>query len=241
MFAQYFNVLKFIGIYLILVPMLLGGCLSLISRRNKQLIVNLWGTKAQIFLGGLGIIIHELSHSLVALLFGHRITKVQLLHFPNPADPGDNSLGSVDHQWNDRSFYQRVGNVFIGVAPIIGNVAALISLTNWLMPGLLSLFSSTAAPLNLTLGRSILWLFLVTNISIGGFDLSSADLKNSASGLLALFTAILAVSLIISLLAPTTFFTWLQPWLSQFYLALGISLVFALITLILLYLVSWHQ
>lgn len=77
MILQYLTTLKLIGIYLFLIPILLGGSLSLISRHNKQLIVNIWGVKAQLLLGGIGVIIHELSHSLVALLFGHHITRMR--------------------------------------------------------------------------------------------------------------------------------------------------------------------
>ncbi|MBU3829970.1 MAG: hypothetical protein H9843_03625 [Candidatus Limosilactobacillus merdavium] len=242
MILQYLTTLKLIGIYLFLIPILLGGSLSLISRHNKQLIVNIWGVKAQLLLGGIGVIIHELSHSLVAVLFGHRITRMRLLHFPNPHDPNDNSLGSVDHSWNNHSLYQRVGNVFIGIAPIVGNTAVLILITNWLMPGILSWFSLSTTTAAFSWSKFFIWLILVININIGGFDLSSADLKNSGSGLLTLLTIILIVSFFVSLFTtPAVVSVWLRSWLSWVYIALAISLVLDLITLAILTILTWRE
>lgn len=242
MVNQYLAILRLIGIYVILIPVILGACLSLISRFNKQLIVNLWGVKAQVLMGGIGVIIHELSHFIVALLFGHHVTKMWLLHLPNPNDPTDNSLGSVDHQWNNHSLYQRIGNVFIGIAPIIGNTLALIFLTYWLMPSLLTWLHLASASGDFSWGRFFLWLVLVTNINIGGFDLSSADLQNSGSGLVTLLLFILVISLIVSLVTTTTAVVgWLRQWLSWVYVALVISIVFDLVTLLILYLISWRE
>jgi hypothetical protein len=47
---------------------------------------------------------------------------------------GDGSLGSVQHSYNPRSTYQRIGNFFIGTGPIwLGT--ALVSLLAWLLLG----------------------------------------------------------------------------------------------------------
>lgn len=242
MIASYFTILKFVGLYLIVIPVILGASLSLISRWNKQLIVNHWGSNAQILLGGIGVIIHELSHSLAALLFGHRISSIRLLHIPDPHDPTDNSLGSVDHQWNNNSLYQRIGNVFIGIAPIIGNTLALILITNWLMPGILTWFRLNHHSANFTWWKLLLWLFLAINISIGGFDLSSADLQNSASGLVTFVVLILIASLFANFVtSPAELANWLHSWLSWVYLALSLALVIDLAILLFLHLLTWRE
>lgn len=95
---------------IVIVPSLLTIGLSTINRRNKQLIVNYWGVKSQLWFGGIGVIVHELSHLMMALLFGHKITQVTLLNVPTPENP---TLGSVRHSWNEQNKYQQLGNFFL--------------------------------------------------------------------------------------------------------------------------------
>ena len=90
------------SLYLLLIPLLFGSALSLVSHRNKSLVVIYFGFFAQVIGGGVGIIIHELSHLIVALLFRHQIKGVALLRIPRPND-GDTSLGYVQHAWQTTS------------------------------------------------------------------------------------------------------------------------------------------
>lgn len=232
MIDSYLRILERVLLYLVLIPVTLSALLSWISRYNKQLVVNRWGVRPLLFFGGVGIIIHELSHFIVALLFRHQVTRVSLLRLPKPNDPTDNRLGSVEHQWNPKSFYQQAGNVFIGIAPIIGNVVALVLFTNWLVPNLISGWSTLDFFTNTTLSRFLIWLFLTINISIGGFDLSRADLVNSRAGLLTLVALILLVSLICALIPlPTGLTASLTQLRNIIYFSLIFSLVFNLLTL----------
>ena len=241
---NYFRILGALALFLVLIPVLLGTITVLISRRNKVLTVVIGGFYAQIILGGVGVIIHELSHLLMALLFGHQIVSFRLLHIPNPSNPGDNALGYVNHAWNEHSFYQRVGNVFIGIAPVVGCTLAIIGLTQWLVPGIFELWQAVIAQaeipqIQLTAGRLILWLILIANIAIGGFDLSSADLENSATGLMMLLAVFLITALILSqfttgpLVAQT-----LQNWLVPFYWSMIFALLINLLMLGILSLLS---
>lgn len=240
----YFKVLGALGLFLVMIPVLLGTLTVMISRRNKALSVVIGGFYAQILLGGIGVVIHELSHLLTALFFGHQIVSFRLLHVPDPHNPADNALGYVNHAWNERSFYQRVGNVFIGIAPVVGCTLAIIGLTQWLVPGIFTLWhaliTQTETPqIHLAAGRTILWLILIGNIAIGGFDLSSADLENSATGLMTLLIAFLAAALILcqfttgSVVAQT-----LRTWLAPFYWSLAFALLINLLMLGILSLLS---
>lgn len=70
------------SLYLLLIPLLFGSALSLVSHRNKSLVVIYFGFFAQVIGGGIGIIIHELSHLIVALLFRHQIKALPCYAFP---------------------------------------------------------------------------------------------------------------------------------------------------------------
>ena len=63
------------------------------------------------------------------MIFRHRIIKMHLF------SPGrDGSLGSVEHSFNPRSAYQRIGNFFIGTRPIWFGTA-LVCLLGWYLLG----------------------------------------------------------------------------------------------------------
>lgn len=200
--------------------------LTHINRYSKRLLVTSLGPSAQIYLGGLGVIIHESSHLLTALLFGHHIESFKLLVMPWNLDESS-SLGVVNHSWNPKSIYQSLGNTWIAIAPIFGCTLALIALTRFLLPTfyanslnlsqtlsttvwnennnqigfLLSNYLHSLLPTNISLGNFgmfIIWCFLSFNITVGGFDLSNSDLRGAigAAGQLYLFLAIILFILV---------------------------------------------
>lgn len=79
-----------------------------------------------------GTPIHEASHALMALLFGHKIHKICWFQLGK-----DGRLGYVEHNWNRRSLYQSVGCVFIALAPLVSAFAAITVLYHYMdMPSL---------------------------------------------------------------------------------------------------------
>lgn len=96
------------------------------------------GWRGVLWTAWLGTPIHEYSHAILAVLFGHKINDVVL--FSPDASTGE--LGHVIHSYNKKSVYQSVGNFFIGSAPLIIGPLLLVILLYLLVPGGRELFSS---------------------------------------------------------------------------------------------------
>ena len=79
-----------------------------------------FGYVMQYVTGVIGTPIHELSHALVAIMFGHKVDEMKLFTMDD-----DGCLGYVVHSYNPSNFYHRIGNFFIGVAPIFGGALAI--------------------------------------------------------------------------------------------------------------------
>lgn len=239
--------------------------LTYINRNTKQLLVSYFGERSQIYCGGLGIIIHELSHFLIALLFGHQITSFKFLIMPWNLNEEDGSLGYVNHSWDDNSLYQNVGNVFIGTAPIWGCTGALILTTKYFANSLYQSFTSaiesygTISSLklivlqlftHLTLGpltfqniiMLLIWGILSVNITVGGFDLSNADLKGSFSSFILTY-AILTVILFILVYCGFSMLIsyWLYRGCAWFSLIMLISFLWSLFSNLILRLILFIQ
>ncbi|MBS0956815.1 hypothetical protein [Lactiplantibacillus plantarum] len=224
--------------------------LTIINRKTKGILASTFGFNSQLYLGCIGIIIHELSHLIMAIVFGHRVQSVRLLKMPNPnpinGKDSDLSLGYVNHIWNQNSRYQVIGNLFIGVAPVFGCTGILLGLMNVLAPNSYDAFLRLAeTPNKATILSSVnsllmpigwwqplLLLVITINIVIGGFDLSSADYRNSSMGL---YTAIILIVIIASLLTIAGFTGWLTTlllWFGTLSVILSYSLVLSIIIML---------
>lgn len=222
------------------VPLLTVVVLTYINRNSKERLAQRFGPKAIVYVGGLGVVVHELSHLLVALLFGHHINRFRLLITDVPDDGG--VLGYVDHSWNRNNYYQFLGNALIGTAPVFGCAAALILLTRWLVPQFyqwgvqeLGNLLGLAVPANTTAGPSnwllvIVWVVLSINITIGGFDLSDADLKSALPAFATLLVVTgLLLFLLVTLGMATAISHYLSLLLTWFILVMALSLAWSLV------------
>ncbi|QDR73575.1 hypothetical protein FOD75_10780 (plasmid) [Limosilactobacillus reuteri] len=230
--------------------------LTYINRASKGRLAIRLGAASQVYIGGLGVIIHELSHLLMAVLFGHHIQDAKLLVMPWNIDRNGGALGYVYHNWNDRSLYQSLGNAFIGTAPIYGCTAALLLLTKWLNPALFQFGDAVAQSLvqatpnwhwslvtqhlgMLTSGQwsfttalaLLLWVLLSVSITVGGFDLSPADFKNAGMAFIEMYV-IITVILIILVYGGFSYQVtyWLTKWIVWFSLVMVISFIWSILT-----------
>ncbi|MYV18186.1 hypothetical protein [Furfurilactobacillus milii] len=229
--------------YGLALPLLFSWVLTLINRNTKQRLATYYGMNSQVYLGFLGIIVHESSHLIMALLFGHKITGLRLIKFAHPdrqaTDPEALTLGYVNHRWNSGNSYQTMGNFFIGFAPIIGVSAVIFGITAWLWPTMFhnwvmfamhptlsNLFQPATSDGNLLVNtvRWIIWAILVTNLSVGGFDLSSADLRNSGAGVSSYIVLLGLIGLSAGVLT-SSFTEWSRAHLVPVFFALSLVVV----------------
>lgn len=146
-------------IWWFIIPIIITYILSLISQQITRWAMQQTSYAIIAIIGFFGIVIHELSHLIIAILFHHNITDFKLWQISN-----DGVLGYVNHTYNKNSFYQRFGNVFIGLAPIFGLGLAVYSLTFFMYPPLLS-------------WRLLVVICLMISF-VFGFNLSRADWIN---------------------------------------------------------------
>lgn len=145
---------------------------------------------------------HEASHYLANKILGHQVLKVILWRMPKKND-NNLRLGEVDSSFDLNSTYQKLGNAFVGIAPIFGCTIILLIIMKIIFPNLIlssvniaNLLVNEQGNINFhNLDLAIIkmissvqtsplrfWqlvLLLVAMISISlGFDLSDADLEN---------------------------------------------------------------
>ena len=97
--------------------------------------------------GYIGTPIHELSHALMCLLFGHTIQKISLFGDSKKSK----TLGYVEHTYYRSNLYHQIGNFFIGISPILAGGGVILLLVRFLTPSLFgALYGETMA-----IGQSI--------------------------------------------------------------------------------------
>lgn len=176
----------------------------------------LFGRRIQLYLFGLlGTIVHEGSHVIACVLFRHRVHRVKWF------DPQatDGALGSVEHSYDPRSAYQRVGTIVIGIAPLVVG-AIVILLAARLLLGLTPPTSWSRSAWHLNDAPLWRWaLFAYVSVSVGGsMHLSASDVRGTWRGVVTLTiwsaTALLATALcwwVLKHTAPTLWDTSVVP------------------------------
>lgn len=178
----------------------------------------------------LGTPVHELSHVLLCVVFGHKINEVAWFK----PDRKAMRLGYVKHSYNPRNPWQVVGQFFIGLAPLAIGSAVLFGML-WLFYAdaaqaplqhfeaatdaqthgiymadipqrTLMALKIVAAPENILTLR--FWLFLYLVLCIGGhMSPSASDLEHTHWGALAMLALLLLANLIAAAVGANA--TWL--------------------------------
>lgn len=101
-----------------------------LERFTQHRLAARFGWKSILWTGWLGTPIHELSHVAMCLVFRHRIDDVALFE----PDLESGRLGYVRHSFTKSNWFERVGNVFIGLAPLAGGAVTLAALLMMFYP-----------------------------------------------------------------------------------------------------------
>jgi hypothetical protein len=110
--------------------LLLTIVLNYETRFVQKLALNTIGLRWYLALfGWLGTIVHELGHAIFCIIFGHKITDMNL--FQPDSDTG--TLGYVRHSYVRTNVYQLTGNFFIGIGPILLGTGIIFLLSFWLL------------------------------------------------------------------------------------------------------------
>ncbi len=80
-----------------------------------------FGWKSVLWTGWLGTPIHELSHAFMCRVFQHRVDEIALFE----PDRESGRLGYVKHSFKTGNWFQELGNLFIGIAPLLGGSIVL--------------------------------------------------------------------------------------------------------------------
>jgi hypothetical protein len=204
---------------IVLGPMLvLAVILNYLSRIIRTRAADVVGVHAYTWLTAPGVMIHELGHAFFCILFGHRIVRMRLF-----SPQADGSLGSVEHAFNPKSTYQKIGNFFIGTGPIWFGTAVVCLLTwcllsysggNAAIPVHTRFDGSTLATIVPQIGVTIwqlflslfrpavistwpFWLFAYLIFCIGShITLSPPDIRGAAQGFISLVSFVFLFNLL---------------------------------------------
>ncbi|MBN1410135.1 MAG: hypothetical protein JW969_04770 [Spirochaetales bacterium] len=108
-----------------------GALLYALSRITRSLYVNTVGSRIEfIATGWLGIFIQRLGQFLFIKFFFHKITEMKWFD----PDARSGGFGRIDHSFSKRNLYQKIGNLFISISPLIVGVIAMYAALYYLLP-----------------------------------------------------------------------------------------------------------
>ena len=237
----------------------LFGFIIALCRRGFVSIAGNVGYKLIIATSIVGTPIHELSHALGCVIFGHRIDDMKLFQPPS----ADGTLGYVSHSYNPKNLYHKIGNFFIGIAPILGGSAVILLMTRFMVPEVnadiarilggvhisgeflsfstLSTYVGVAWEMILAIfdpknfSNGWWWAFIILAVMIAShMELSLADIKGGFGGFVALAVLLLLVDIVLGLIS-TALLGGFTAFLTSFAVSIAgfliISAVFSAILL----------
>ncbi len=206
--------------------LIIAFLMNYVSGKLEVLACRIIGVRLYMILfGWLGTTVHELSHALMSIVFNHKITNIRFFNL----NPNSGKTGHVLHRYNPGSTYQSIGNMFIGIAPLVMGSIVIFFSTKILMPEILPKILLPKTQGTIALGSNffvVLWdsfnsllfdminfenfrkpkyyVFLYILFCIGSrMKLSRADLKGTFRGFIRLFILLVGINLILCFFLPS--------------------------------------
>ena len=245
------------------VLIVVGFLIHIIERQSTKFIYKSFGLRGLLFTSWIGTPIHELGHYLMCKIFNHRVIAVQWV----PKDQHVSVLGFVEHRYNSRSLYQRIGVFFISIGPLFSGLLALSLLLYALLPNSFNTFvhftksiePTSLTPENIALiltasFEMMLTIFTLDNVTTIGFwiflllaacicthmSLSPADLRGAFSGLMTIAITLFIINLIAIFIGfnTSTFISILVTYNVYLIGWMGFVLCISVMTLVLTLMIS---
>jgi hypothetical protein len=235
---------------------LIGFALYWVSKLRNKALAKSVGSKAGLFLAGwIGVPVHEAGHAIFCLIFRHKITEIK---FFSPQEDG--TMGYVKHEYNTKNFYQKIGNFFIGIAPMLFGATMIYALLWIFLPECLPQeLSEGIGVTGLEILKNIFnsdnfsnwrfWVFFYLSFCIASHaTLSVQDFKGAVPSFLILLCLIFLANLMANIflnygLESLSFTHWFTGkaniLLSLFYSIMLYAIVVSVIYLIFSYLLFW--
>ena len=192
-------------LYLLGPLFLIGFALHFVSEFRSRAFAASIGSKAELFLTGwIGIPVHEMGHAVFCIIFRHKITEAK---FFSPEEDG--TMGYVRHEYNPKSTYQKIGNFFIGIAPMLFGTLVIYVLFRILLFQSQELNGSGEFLKNFlysltndgSFGSWRFWVFIYLSFGIAShMKLSTQDFKGAIGGLITLLCLIFLINLIANII-----------------------------------------
>ena len=178
--------------------------------------------------GFIGTTVHELSHAAMCVLFRHRIDEIKFFQINSE----DGTLGYVIHSSNPRNLYHRIGQYFIGVAPIFFGSVILYVAMIYFLPQTHDQINLMFSKLNSSWTSGFAWfgkfgeaffilmksilkecfssvlgvIFLLLSMCIAlHMNLSTADLKGAAAAIPLLAVLLLAANFVLGFISGSLY------------------------------------
>lgn len=191
----------------------------LISICNKIFYKNFgnYGRAVCYITGAVGTPIHECSHALFCVIFGHKINEIKLFQISDE----EGTLGYVNYSYNPKNIYHKIGNFFIGIAPIVVISLILYGMSWLLLPDFIRVAERNIQIVDVVSDFSRImsglldtllfffrcasswqwWVFVVIGSLLAlHMNLSKADIKGAIGGGIFLITLILLIDIILCLI-----------------------------------------
>lgn len=118
------HLLLYLGRLILLTLGIPVACGLLVGLFSRLFSVLLGGRSGQVFdvTSIIGTPVHELGHAVMCPIFGHRIRRIKLW----TPKPDDGVYGFVEHTYNRRNLWARLGNLFIALGPIFSGLGVTV-------------------------------------------------------------------------------------------------------------------